>query len=433
MSRGDEIEDAYLNFGSNDNDVVMIAVNCAPNQTKQQMISAYGFTPKFPIILGPKGKEISDEYGNPNASGGPTWIFHPKKPKSSATYHTDPALHDDIQAAIDDDCNNGTTFSLVVTNGSGDGDHAKGASIIITADAAPSGKEFDKWTGDTGYLADPNSSTTTVTMPAQDITVTATYKDKGPIIKKDNFMVISSWEAGVGEQGSSVTIDSSQKADTILSASMDLKTSDETNSKWAWAKISGYADGNFTGVTSVELVYYSNNPVNLVLDQEGLSLDGESYLYQLPAASRGKITIQISDFAQPNWVADADKTPLDLSKVQSVSFAAVNEGAVTDIEIQGIYLNGFQETPIINCELNLTKNIMAVSSLTSNQLVVRNVLKGNYNILIYNTAGKKILDLNQHLNGRNIIDFKSTKLTNGAYIVKISGNSGSIIANKVIK
>lgn len=36
MSRGDEIEDAYLNFGSNDNDVVMIAVNCAPNQTNDK-------------------------------------------------------------------------------------------------------------------------------------------------------------------------------------------------------------------------------------------------------------------------------------------------------------------------------------------------------------------------------------------------------------
>lgn len=69
-----------------------------------------------------------------------------------------------------------TTYMLTVNSGSGDGDYAEGDSISITADTALTGKEFDKWIGNTSYLLDPNSSTTTVTMPSQDIAVTATYK-----------------------------------------------------------------------------------------------------------------------------------------------------------------------------------------------------------------------------------------------------------------
>ena len=45
----------------------------------------------------------------------------------------------------------------------------------ITAHAAPAGFVFGQWTGDISHLTDPSSSTTIVTMPAEDITVAANY------------------------------------------------------------------------------------------------------------------------------------------------------------------------------------------------------------------------------------------------------------------
>ncbi|MDD3006733.1 MAG: hypothetical protein PHX30_04090 [Candidatus Pacebacteria bacterium] len=66
--------------------------------------------------------------------------------------------------------------ALNVTNGTGDGTYESGDSITITADAPSSGQVFDKWTGDTSYLASTTSATTTVTMPAQAVAITATYK-----------------------------------------------------------------------------------------------------------------------------------------------------------------------------------------------------------------------------------------------------------------
>jgi len=70
-----------------------------------------------------------------------------------------------------------TTFVLTVVSGSGSGSYAAGAGVTITANAAPSGKVFDKWTATAGGFANANSASTTFTMPAGAATVTATYKD----------------------------------------------------------------------------------------------------------------------------------------------------------------------------------------------------------------------------------------------------------------
>jgi hypothetical protein len=67
-------------------------------------------------------------------------------------------------------------YALNVQSGSGDGSFSAGTVITIQAATAPSGKMFDKWTGDIGLLASVTSATTTLTMPARKVTVTATYR-----------------------------------------------------------------------------------------------------------------------------------------------------------------------------------------------------------------------------------------------------------------
>ena len=56
---------------------------------------------------------------------------------------------------------------------------AEGTAVTLTAGAAPSGKVFDKWEVVSGgiTLADANSATTTFTMPAEAVSVKATYKN----------------------------------------------------------------------------------------------------------------------------------------------------------------------------------------------------------------------------------------------------------------
>ena len=76
-------------------------------------------------------------------------------------------------------------YSIIVTDGKatiGAGSEiskaAKGTTVTLTANAAPDGKVFDKWVVESGSAAleDANSETTTFIMPAEAVSVKATYK-----------------------------------------------------------------------------------------------------------------------------------------------------------------------------------------------------------------------------------------------------------------
>ena len=70
-------------------------------------------------------------------------------------------------------------YTVTVNNGSASpAGGAMGDTITITANAPATGKVFDKWTTSDGVtFANANSATTTFTLPAKNVTVTATYKD----------------------------------------------------------------------------------------------------------------------------------------------------------------------------------------------------------------------------------------------------------------
>ena len=90
-----------------------------------------------------------------------------------------------------------TTFSLTVNSGTGDGNYAQSATPTITADAAPSGQEFAQWVGDTSGIASQTSSPTTLTMPAANQEVTATYTDKTWTLTVNNGTGGGSYVVGV--------------------------------------------------------------------------------------------------------------------------------------------------------------------------------------------------------------------------------------------
>ena len=82
-----------------------------------------------------------------------------------------------------------TEYTITVTDGKatvGAGTEiskaAEGTTVTLTANAASDGEIFDKWVVEDGSasitLADANSATTTFTMPAGEVSVKATYKDK---------------------------------------------------------------------------------------------------------------------------------------------------------------------------------------------------------------------------------------------------------------
>jgi len=91
---------------------------------------------------------------------------------SGSTTVTMPDADVDITATYTD-----ALYTLTVNSGSGSGNYAEAQVVPISADPAPTDMVFKEWIGDTDCVASATSGSTTVTMPASSVEVTATYKD----------------------------------------------------------------------------------------------------------------------------------------------------------------------------------------------------------------------------------------------------------------
>jgi hypothetical protein len=70
-----------------------------------------------------------------------------------------------------------TEYTLTVNSGTGGGTYDADEVVAIVAGAAPSGQQFDAWVGDVAGVDDVNAASTTITMPASDVEITATYEN----------------------------------------------------------------------------------------------------------------------------------------------------------------------------------------------------------------------------------------------------------------
>jgi hypothetical protein len=89
---------------------------------------------------------------------------------SSTTTVTVPTSNVTVTATYKD-----AYYKLTVTGGSGGRSYTNGSRVTIRA-ILPPGKAFSRWAGETQFMASATSSTTTVTMPAANISVSVTYK-----------------------------------------------------------------------------------------------------------------------------------------------------------------------------------------------------------------------------------------------------------------
>jgi len=70
--------------------------------------------------------------------------------------------------------------TLTITNGEGGGDYLPGTAVTISADVPEPDQLFDRWLGDVAYVANVNDATTTVLMPAQAVSLRASYRAAPP-------------------------------------------------------------------------------------------------------------------------------------------------------------------------------------------------------------------------------------------------------------
>ncbi|HEY7906716.1 MAG TPA: InlB B-repeat-containing protein, partial [Wenzhouxiangella sp.] len=96
------------------------------------------------------------------------------------------------------------TYALEVGNGVGDGEFEAGTAVTISANVPAEDQLFDRWLGDTAYVANVNDASTSVVMPEGPVSVRASFRAAPP----EEFALTVNGGSGAGEYvaGDVVTI-----------------------------------------------------------------------------------------------------------------------------------------------------------------------------------------------------------------------------------
>ena len=142
----------------------------------------------------------------------------------------------------------GASYEVTVKNGTVDKSVVNsGETVTITARVAPEGKVFDKWEVNTGAvtLADPTATSTTFTMPSENVKVTATYKN----IESNDTPEESTPEASTPEAS---TPEASTPEESTPEVSIPVESTPDTDNDEGNKKPAKKGEGS--GITVVILV-----------------------------------------------------------------------------------------------------------------------------------------------------------------------------------
>lgn len=116
-------------------------------------------------------------------------------------------------------------YDIAVTDGTADKTQAKaGETVTITANPAPAGKVFDKWTCETAGVtiefASATSESTTFAMPASEVKIKAHFRNEGTAPSVE-IKVEGGTGAGTYTQGESVTVTAEDKEGKVFTGWKD--------------------------------------------------------------------------------------------------------------------------------------------------------------------------------------------------------------------
>ncbi len=193
--------------------------------------------------------------GNPNPSGSPGGSPNPSgSPGASITPSASPSGGNNNDKDDKDDKptatptatptpsngNDVVKYTVSVSGGSGSGQYAAGTVVAINAYYRGEGQLFDRWTTSTAGVgfANPESPSTTFTMPAANVAITATYKTGGA-------GSAATTTSGGGSGGNTVTGSTSNNNGTTV----DITRPGISNRNLAGATVSGATDNFVVKVT----------------------------------------------------------------------------------------------------------------------------------------------------------------------------------------
>lgn len=252
------------------------------------------------------------------------------------------------------------------------------------------------------------------------------------------------WEAYADTLCSSVDTGSALITSGTAAVSFAVAGSDSTADQWAYAVLGAAFPEDVANtmdqIDSLVIVYSSTSEFILTLPQPDLADDGASYGYSLPSTGGTVDTlfIAISDFAQPDWVADEPSLirPYMPSEVKGVSLdiSVPYVGGSGSIEVSELRFNHYMGT-----YGDATRLLKTITLKPGNNVIVQEnrvlltVASAQHGtVSLYRANGSLIREREQNFSaGVHTIDLSD--IAPGFYMLRFSGTSAHFTRKFLIK
>ena len=249
-------------------------------------------------------------------------------------------------------------FTVTVTNGTGSGSYADGATVTITANNR-SGYTFTGWSGADVTFADASQKTTTFTMPAKAVTVSANYRQN------------NSGGNGGGSDGGSSSNDNNSSP--IVTPPAPDKPNSPTQGE---IKISGKVDkkGNVTVKITDKAVADAFDKALAEAKQNGSEKNGITVVLHVDTGNKtgSHVTVNLPKTVQDtiiekkivNTIVVVDnpdiRIGMDLATVQEINKQAKSDVNITATRMDGGKLTGkakkaIGSRPVFDLKVNYGK------------------------------------------------------------------------------
>lgn len=299
------------------------------------------------------------------------------------------------------------TYSLAVNSGNGSGNYGEGAKVNISANEPPEGKIFDQWTGDVDGLLNVYSANTNITMPAGDVTITATYVDD---ISIQNLALNKSTTAS--DSGTT-------------QYKMEFAVDDNTSSIWSVGGFPQWLEvdlGDIYTITSTELVCYQGRAYQFIVEAK---IASDSNYVQLVDRSSNTVQGTASTPIKDNFTA----TKARYVRI-TVTGASVYTGSMVSLaefRIFGTVITSINQIMYADAKIVVSPNpVSEIFTIAGEQY-----WNGKAKIELYSLSGDKIYESTGEMTlpcDINISSFKS-----GIYFIRILASDGKRYTRKIVK
>lgn len=386
-----------------------------------------------------------------------------------------------IRAAIAelDAIHGGERYALAVTNGSGSGDYREGTEVSIVAkDSA--GFTFDAWIGDISTVTAADAESTTVTMPAADIALTATYT----AIPTYAVTVVNGTGSGKYEEGVVVGIEAKDSLGYIFTEWQgDIQVLNDPSLKRAVLTVPDSAvtltalyreftlkklDQSMINVESVTSEWDVNYGETKANDgdsatfwhcQDGVTLpQGMTFRLESPTILTGFAVLPRQDESEngriKEWILEVSENGTDWVRADSGAWTAskdekIEEFAAPTEPVSFVRItalsstNGLPRVGIAEFNLYSEEIPVALTEVTAlpttlsarllpNRLALQAPHSGQYEITVMNLRGQQLQKMNVNLQA-GVHQLPISSLSQGMVLLSVKTSGSEIVVKQILR